>query len=195
MKLSDIKEMAYRGGNLTAQADRFYSSAEQHLRSGIHVGDIDDYQVKKKDLYYSLWTDEEMIAALKLDVIPNTYAVVDDLWVKENFRGKKILSKLLWFLKSRENHRKILLAKVHSDDTYNLLKSGGLSKFNRYWYDPMTGATEVFEPSTVDDFYKSAKKKWSLMLEHDGDDDFINMPRFNSIESGFVSQSYDWQIE
>lgn len=193
MELHKLAEMAYRGGNLTKIADEYAKKQEINQKDAKHIGDIDSFLVKKKGLIYSVWKDEELIALASLDSIPNSYAIVDDLWVKEEFRGQKILAKLLWFFKSRENHKKILLGKLHSDDTVDLLKANGLSLFKRYWYNTLTGDTEEFNKLTVDDFYKSDKKSWSLMLEHNGDD-FLNMPHFNTLEAGYISQAYDWQI-
>lgn len=193
MKLSELKEMAYRVGNLSSDADKFALKSEFLLKDSKYVGDIDSFKVKSDGRFFSMWNEDEMVALLKIDIIPNNYVVVDDLWVKESFRGKKLLAKLLWFLKSRENHPKILLGRCHSDDTYSLLKAGGLSKFKRYWFDPISGSTEEFNTDTVDSFYSNSKKKWSLMLEHQ-DDVFIDMPRFNTLDAGYISQSYDWQI-
>lgn len=195
MKLSEIKnvnEMAIRGGDMRTVADKFAARNEPLLKNSKHVGDIDSFNVKSDGKFFSLWSDDEMIALLKLDVIPNAHVIVDDLWVKDSFRGKKILSKLLWFLKSRENHPKILLGKVHTDDTQELLRAGGLSRFKRSWFNNTTGKVVDFDPKNIDKFYGDGQ--WSVMLEQ-VDCEFTQMSRFNTLEAGFVSQAYDWQIE
>ena len=73
-------------------ADKFAARNEPLLKNSKHVGDIDSFNVKSDGKFFSLWNDDEMIALLKLDVIPNAHVIVDDLWVKDSFRGKKILS-------------------------------------------------------------------------------------------------------
>lgn len=87
----------------------------------------------------------------------------------------------------------MLLGFIHSDTTYAIIKAGGLSKFNRYWYDPMTGNTAEYSPDTVDDFYQLGKQKWSLMLEN-LDEDCSNMPKFATEDTGYIIHAYDWQI-
>jgi hypothetical protein len=194
MKLHELKEMAIRGGNLTSQAEEHAKRMEVYLKDAKHIGDIDSFQVKQKGKEYGVYKGDELVAIANLDPIPNAYSIIDNLWVKESFRGKKILAKLLWFFKSRENHNKILFGKGHTDDTVDLLKANGLSLFKKYWFDPITGKEEKFDPNTVDDYYGSGKSRWSLMLEHNGDDSFLNMPKFNTLEAGYISQAYDWQI-
>jgi hypothetical protein len=197
MKLAELKEMAIRSGDLTAQADAFAAELETHLKThpknAKHVGDIDSFKVRRYGNFFSVWDGDQLVAALKIDPIPGAHTVVDDLWTKASYRGKKILSKLLWFLKSRENHKQLLLGKVHTPTTQEIISSGGFSQFKRYWFDPITGDTEEFEPATVDKFYSMGKQKWSLMLE--SRDDFFDMPRFNTLDAGYISQAYDWQIE
>jgi hypothetical protein len=194
-EICNVNEMAYKGGDLRSQADEYAKKQEVNLKDAKHVGDIEEFQVKKKGLIFSLWKDDELVALASLDPIPNAYAVVDDLWVKDTFRNQKLLSKLLWFFKSRENHPKLLLGKLHSDDTYNVLKAGGLSKFKRYWFDPISSDTAEFDRDTIDEFYKGRKSSWTLMLEQTDDQYLKNMPRFNNLESGFVKMCYNWQIE
>lgn len=188
-----LKEMAIKGGDLSSQAENFADRFAIYLQDAVHVGDIDGLSVKAKGNYFSLWDGSTMVACIRIDPVPNVYTIVDDAWVKKEYRSQHLFAKLLWFLKSRENHKKILLGKVHSDDTIKLLKAGGLSRFKKKWYDPFSGKEEVFDVETIDDFYRADKVKWSLMLE-EMDDGLMNMPRFNDIEAGFVSQSYDWQI-
>ena len=212
MKLSELKEMAHRSGDLKSTADAFAAKSEPLLKDSKHVGDIEEYVVRSDGEFYSVWTSsipkstftepgesldnyDEMVAMVKVVKTTHDYVIVDALWTKREFRGKKIMAKLLWFLKSRENYSKMLIGIHHSDDTYNILKSGGLSKFkHRYWFDPKSGSTEEFDPSTIDNFYSSEKSKWSLMLE-ERDDGLTSMPHFNTMEAGFSTQAYEWQIE
>jgi hypothetical protein len=194
MKLCELKEMAYRGGNLTSQADKFAARNEPILKNSEYIGDIDDFKVKFDGRFYSIWNKEEMTALIRTEKTDD-YVKVDDLWVKNSFRGQKILAKLFWFLKSREKYGKLLIGNLHSDDTYEIIKSGGLSKFKRSWYDAKTKNKIDFDIKTVDDFYKVEKKSWSLMLESELDCEFLNMPKFNTVEAGYISQAYDWQIE
>lgn len=188
-----LAELAIKVGDLRKQADEWATNQEEHLKDSKHIGDIDSFELKQKNSIISAWDGGKLIAIVRIDNIPNVYTVVDDLWVREDYVGKKIISKMLWFLKSRLGYKKLLLGKIHSTDTYSLLKANGLSKFKKYWFDIMTWNTEPFDPSTMDDFYSADKSKWSLMLESQNDG-LDNLPLFNE-DAGFVTQSYDWQIE
>lgn len=186
-------ELAMKAGNLKPQADAWAENLKTHLSNAKKIGDIEKFEVRQKEHLISAWDDDRLIAVLRTDVIPNAYTVVDDLWVDQDYRGQKVMSKLLWFLKSRLGYKKLLLGKFHSTDTFELLKNDGFSKFKKSWFDPMTWQMEPFDSKTIDDYYTLEKSKWSLMLEAPNDA-LENLPRFNE-GAGFIAQSYDWQIE
>lgn len=191
-----LDEMALPVGDMSANADAYASAWEPHLKDSPHVGDIDivdGLTVRNDGLHFSLWKGDEMVCLLKVEK-KDDYVKVDSAWTKASYRGKGVLSKLLWFLKSRENYTKILLSAVHSADTQQIINGGGYSRFvNKYWFNPETGEREDFDPSNVKKFYDASP--WSLMLEHNGNSLLKNLPRFNTLEAGFITQCYDWQIE
>lgn len=192
MKVNDIvTEMTMRAGNLDKRATDFADTNAQRWYQGKHVGDIDSFVVKKDGIYFSVWDGDTLIAFSSVST--QNPVVVDDVWVNGEYRGQKILSKLLWFYKSRLGHDKLILGDVHSKDTTDIIIGGGLSRFTKLWINIRTNQTEPYDPATVDSFYSwVGPTPWRLMLENDGD--FTDWPVFNT-GPGYIKQSYDWQIE
>ncbi len=188
-----INEMSMKGGDFSAPAERFARHHETQWADGKHVGDIDEFSVNQDGIYYSVWDGEELIACASADTLPTSYTIVDHLWVETSYRGQNIISKLLWFLKTREGYDKLMFGKVHSSDTYNFLKQGGLSKFKKTWH--RGEEIEPFSPETIDDFYGiDDKKDWQLVLEGDLSA-FSDFPRFRGDADYWATECYDWQIE
>ena len=181
-----------RAGNFDKKATEFGAANANRWGRGEHVGDIDSFTIKKDGIYFSVWDNEILIAYSSLST--QKPAVVDDVWVSGEYRGQKLFSKLLWFYKSRMGQNKLVLGDVHSKDTQDIVTSGGLSRFTKSWVNIRTNQTEPFDPATVDNFYSwMGPTPWRLMLENDGD--FTSWPAFNSESTGYIKQSYDWQIE
>ena len=204
MKLNQIMEMPIQGGQLRSQADSFASMIEPKFTEVEPIADIDNMSVKKiaagNGFHYALFSGSEMVlVAFVKPTDKNMYPVlkssaqkmaeVDDVWVKKEFEGKKLYSKFLWFLKSREGYHRLMLGKVQSDDTINFLKAGGLSKFDKTWQNTATGGVEKFDSSEMDKFYKT--QNWRLVLESDSTE-FDDYNRFNT--GRWIQESYDWQI-
>jgi len=188
MKLSDLYEMPLRAGNLEKSAQDFADKNREQWLKAEHVGDIGQLIVRKDKLVYSVWDGDKLVACASLE--DGKYgSIVDNVWVNKDYRRQKIFSKLLWFFKSREGRDKLLLGKVHSDDTYQLINGVGLSRFQKYWIKD--GKTEPFSPATVDKFYGS-EYGWQLVLEN-GDDFFNDFPRFSGCHN-WIQEDYEWQI-
>jgi hypothetical protein len=169
MKLKELTEMSIRGGNLTAQSDVWAAKRESELLSNANneqIGKIDSFVVKQHLFTVSVWDGNQMIGIATIDNIPNQYCLIDNLWVISSLRGKKLLSKLLLFLKIDRGYNKLALADVHSDDTYDLLKAGGLKSFKKHW-ENRQGKIEEFSVDTIDDFYGAGW--WKLVLENTED--------------------------
>ncbi len=185
MKLTDIHEMATRGGDLTATADTWASKMEFRISSATDktkLGNIDDLEVFKWGMYVSVWDDSSMIAIARVEDMAGEYCVIDNVWVSSSYRGKKIFVKLLAFIKNEMKFPRIMLGKIHSDDTYNILKNGGLSAFKKTWVHIVTDKNAPFSLDALNDFYGDSK--WSLFLENYEDwSIFIN-------ENGFT-HSYE----
>jgi hypothetical protein len=88
--------------------------------------------------------------------------VVDDVWVEESWRLKKLFSKFLLFLKTKLNQSRIVFGDVHSDETYQALRSGGFRAFKKHW-ENSAGETAEFSKDTVAQFYGAGG--WKLVLE------------------------------
>ena len=167
-----------------------HECAQVWKSEGGHIGDIDDFKVLKYYTMYSVWDDGKLIACTSLseDEIP----VVDTVWVDKNRRGEKLLSKLLWFYKSRLGHSKLLLGDTHSMNMQEIVH-GGLRRFAKSWYNIDTGEKIKLDPSDLDKYYdEHFPTKWRVMLENSGD--FSAWPKFNT-GTDFIRENYDWQIE
>lgn len=190
MKLHQLKETPLDGeSDFRALAD---SSAEKNndFFSKLPItAEIDDYILRSNNSYLSLWANNELIASLKMVKLTDKSVEVDDLWVKKEYEGKKLINKLLWYLKSRENFHQIYLGNVHSKSTKSMITTG-LHAFDKFWINHMTGEKIPLNPADVDKYYPNVR--WKLMLENDiAEHD--NMPRFyveGNPNGGFMRMSY-----
>jgi hypothetical protein len=204
MKLQDLLEMPISGGDLRQSADKFAANMIHKFQDVKPIADIEEFTVKQlqagNGFHYALFSGDEMVLLafvkpldkMMYPVLKMTgeAAEVDDVWVAKHFEGKRLYSKFLWFLKSREGYHNLIMGKVQSDDTIKFLKAGGLSKFNKTWQNTATGSVKVFDTAKMDDYYKT--QNWRLVLENDSTE-FDDYNRFN--EGRWIQESYDWQIE
>ena len=180
MKITEIIE-TMRGVSYNNIAQYYVNTNAQTWFQSAHIGDIENYQVKKHDNQYSIWDTNTLIATTTL-----TNNVVDKVWVNPEYRGQKIFSKLLWFYKTRENISPLILGPIHSPEMQEVVK--GLSRFKKYWSNGHE--TRPFSIDTLDNFYSyEAPTEWSLYLENSGN--FSDWPRFTT-NSDFIRESYDY---
>ncbi len=181
-----ILEMAVRAGSFEKEAAEFGEMNKSKWFKSDPIADIDNFQVRKAGVHYSVWHDEVLIAFASLS--KQDIPIVDDVWVNPDYRGKGVFAKLLWFFKSREGHPKLLIGGVHSEMMQDVIKR--LSKFQKSWYKQ--GEVKPFSIDTLDQFYKGfGSSHWQLMLENE-DTFFDGWPHFNG--GGYIKESYDWQI-
>lgn len=198
--------MPLKGGDFRPLADAFAISYKEYFtknkKNFKHIGDVEIYQCFQHGLMYFLLDRGEIIFVCKLEKfygLPEAM-MLDSVWLDKAYEGKKIFSKMLWFLRSREGFKQLVLGDNHSKDTFNLLKGGGLSNFNKEWFNSKTKETDKFDLHTMDHFYKT--KDWKLILtsNKDGDDltEEVKNDRFSfttDLKYGFTKSSYDWQIQ
>ena len=181
-----------RGGNFSSIAERYGKEHQASWKTeGKHIGDIDNYQVKQYEHFYSLWDKDLLIGfnSLTKDKA-DAPIVVDIVWINPDYQGKKLFSKMLWFYKTRLGHSKLMLGDIHSLAMQEVVKSG-LSRFKKSWLKNET--SEPFDIKTLDKYYDHSKSTgWQLVLENDGD--FSNWPKFTDGKD-YIKESYDWQIE
>ena len=172
--------MTWRGPDYSSLANNFGKDHEQTwLTQGKYIADIEQYQVRHLDNYYSVWDNDQLTAFTSLN--ENT---VNDVWINEAYRGQKIFSKLLWFYKSRLNISPLILGAIHSPAMQEVVK--GLSRFNKKWYNEKTQAVEPFDMATLDQYYSnSGATPWRLMIESTGID---NWPMFKG--SSYIKDDY-----
>ena len=199
MKLADLKEMAVRGGDLRNVADVFakqfhidYPKIKHNFK---HIGDIDNLAVYSNSSYYLLLEDEKIVLICKTENIQNYGTMIDDVWVDSTLSGKGLFSKILWFLYSRQNLHPLYFGAVHSDETYELLKRGGFSKFKKTWVNDYLNAEEPFDKDNLDKYYTSSK--WKLKLEATDELKELKeeVSQFRFLIDGYTKCAYDWQIE
>jgi hypothetical protein len=159
------------------------NSYGQSWKTGEYVGDIDSFKVIKKDHIYSLWDNDVMVSFVSTSSEMSDTVTVD-YWVDKKYRGQKIISKFLWFLKTREGMSKIIIGKQHSGDTVQMLRSGGLSHFKKSWVNIKSGERVPYDKEkdngpggTYEPYRSMAPTDWRIILENSGD--FSDYPRFN----------------
>jgi hypothetical protein len=188
MKISEItNEMTMRGPNLDKYASNFVQSNKATwINQGQHIADIEDYRVLKYKNYYSLWDNDEFVSVCSLSDSDN---VVDDVFISPQYRGRKILSMMLWFFKTRLNKSPLLIGKVHSKDMQEVVN--GLSRFNKLWFNVNTHERKPFSTETTDQFYSYLQPTdWRLMLENSGN---FGWSLFK--DGHFVTEAYEPYVE
>ena len=181
-----------RGGNFSSIAERYGKEHQASWKTeGKHIGDIDNYQVKQYEHFYSLWDKDLLIGFNSLTKDKSDAPIVVDIvLINPDYKGKKLFSKMLWFYKTRLGHSKLMLGDIHSLAMQEVVKSG-LSRFKKSWLKNET--SEPFDIKTLDKYYDHSKSTgWQLVLENDGD--FSNWPKFTDGKD-YIKESYDWQIE
>ena len=179
MKINELTEMTMRGSDYNNLANKLAKDNESNWKTGKHIADIEQFKVRVSDseqlpgaLLYTLW-DQDTIVAFAALVGDNE---VDGVWVNPEYRGQRILSKLLWFFKTRLNKNPLILGDIHSKDMQEVVK--GLSRFEKKWYNIRTKEVEPFDLATLDKYYSSVRPThWRLMLENDGE---FNWPMFRT---------------
>lgn len=184
MKVKELFEMAIRGGNLNSNAISYVKKHQSTWQTAPITANLDDFDIRKCEDVYSLWEKDKFVATASLKMVQDV-GLIDNVWVDPEYQGKKIFTKLLLFFRTREGVTKLQFSTVHSDDTYNLLKLGGLTLFKKSWIGK-NGEKAPFSVDTIDKFYGAGH--WKLMLENNSD--FSDFPRF---VEGFT-QSYDAMI-
>jgi len=191
MRIKDleINEMTMRFSNMDKIATKYVNqNKETWWDDGVHIGDIEDYNLRKYDMIYSLWDKDVLVASTSLDT-NKTIPEVDKVWVNPDYRGQKIFSKMLWFYKTRLHHSQLLLGEIHSSDMQEVIK--GLSRFTKSWYKD--GVVEPFDLNTVDNYYSWAESTgWQIILENNGK--FVGWPKFAGGDD-WIKQSYEGFVD
>jgi hypothetical protein len=208
MKLRELKEMAIKGGNFRPLANDFADSYKkfykEHKHEFKHIGDVEIYQCFQYQSVIFLFDSNEIIFICSIEDsnIEKGAKKIDSVWLDYAYEGKKIYSKVLWFLRSREGIKKLIFGDHHSEDTYKILAKGGLSGFDKTWVNSETGEREKFSTETIDKYYNDASGTWKLMLESNKKGNKIaeQVKEFRysyvtDLSLGYVTAVYDWQIE
>lgn len=189
MKLKDLYEMPIAYGNMRDVADLYAEKIKGSLSKAPHVGDLEDFQVRFLAPYWALFSKDVFVAMMKVKDHGPSSIEIDDVWVNKDFAGKRIFSKFLWYLHSRENKTRIFLADLHAQDTRDLLRAGGFRFFSKTWINSLTGDKHVFDPENMDKYYESSN--WVLMLES-AETMFLGLSRFFNLNEGFMRTGFDF---
>lgn len=182
-----------RGLNYNDLANKLATEYAPKWKNGKHIADIEQFKVLVNDSehipgasVYTLWHNDTLVSFASLVGDRE----VDGVWVHPEYRGQRILSKLLWFFKTRLNKSPLILGDIHSTDMQEVVK--GLSRFEKKWYNVKTNEVEPFRLETLDNYYSSLKPTpWRLMLENDGE---FNWPMFNTGVM-FMKEAYEPYID
>jgi hypothetical protein len=171
MLIHELTEMAYRGGDVRQLADKWALKLEAAIKKSgklpKKVGTIDQLVVRQDVMTYTVWDGDELVLAVKVEHLLKDLCTIDSLWVRESRRGQRLFTMFLLFLKNDVGCTKMILGDVHSDDTYALLKAGGLKLFKKSWTSLAQDKVEPFSTETIDQFYGAGK--WKLVLENTDD--------------------------
>lgn len=186
-----------RVGNLANLADQDAARHQATWRRHDHVGDMEDLTVRCSNEQYSVWDEETLIAAARLT--KGDPALVRNIWVSSAYRNQRILSKLLWYFKTRELQHRMILGPLHSRDT-QLVVSKGLKSFTKSWFNLKTGEVVPLTPDTIDikntKFYShSGETEWRVLLEMPCTELFmVAWPKFREHQD-FMLEAYSAYIE
>ena len=178
-----IVEMPIKAGNFDEAASRFGNMKKDDWFKTVVTAKLDDFDIRLTDGFYSVWDRDVLVFFMKIKPFKDGLEV-DDVWTSASYRGKRIFSKMLAFLKTRERTNVIYLGNVHSVDTYNLIKAGAFTSFKKHWLNKF-GERAEFNPADVDEYYGSGN--WILVLENFNE--YGSFPRFN--DDGYIRESYD----
>ncbi len=178
-----IIEMPIKAGNFDEAASRFGNMKKDDWFKTVVTAKLDGFDIRLTNGFYSVWDHNALIFFMKVKPFKDGLEV-DDVWTSVSYRGKRIFSKMLAFLKTRERTNVIYLGNVHSVDTYNLIASGAFTSFKKYWLNKF-GERAEFNPADVDTYYGSGN--WTLVLENFNE--YGSFPRFN--DDGYIRESYD----
>ena len=163
-----------------------------------HIGDIEQFQVLKKNDIYLLMSKDVGVAFFEVQKCDASEAepysnstLINVTYIDDVFRGKDLLEKFIWFLKRHEGGSKILLGDIHSAMMVNAVKK--LSKrFETSWVKK--DEKVKYDPTNVDDFYGAGHTTgWQIMFENQGN--FESWPRFFNEDSPDIKQYYYWLLE
>ena len=188
MKLSDLYEMPIKTTDERDRSDRYINRWKDALVKAPPIGEIEDeFQLRRHDNVWGIFDSDELVASVTVTNVSDHEVKVDNLWVKKEREGQKILSKFLWYLHSRENKSKIVLGNTHSTDTIRLLAAGGFRHFKKSWVNNITGKSVKFDPTTMAKYYTG--QEWQLIFEN-YDDTFTGCSRFSNMSEGFMKPSF-----
>ena len=186
--------MTMRTGKLNGRTLQQF--VDTHLKEWYNskiIGQIEQYDLRKSDTFYSLWDKDSYVASAKLE-LPDSKGISETglFHVAQAYRGQKILSKLLWNFKTRQGHSILKIDPYHSDDVYDIVNGSGLSRFKKYWMNS-EGIVEPYDPKTVDKYYSyGGPTGWQLILENNHN--FSSMPHYTTGKN-WITEDYTWQIE
>ena len=171
---------AMHGGNMSTKADQYASHNMQSWKdNGTNIADMDNYSVIHYNGTYSIWDKDVVIACATIDS-----DTVENVWVKEDYRGQKLFSKLLWFFFTRLNYDKLFIGNtIHSTAMQEVLSTIRMPKF---WVNTVTSEVDKYDPTYTEKYYQFPWTDWKLLI--DNTQGFKDWPMRNG--NGFVTEGY-----
>lgn len=157
-----LSEMAFRAGNLDSEAGKHAKNNVEDWKKSPVIAKVGSLEIKKLSQYYSLWDDGKFVLNVRTKELDDGIFEIDDVYSDSSVRSKGYASKFLDLLFSELGAKAVLLGNKHSDDTYNLLKIGGFSKYKKKWHNVRTGQDVEFDKDDMDKYYGTPV--WLLYL-------------------------------
>lgn len=180
------------GPSLSFHIDTWAKNNMHLLNTAKPMGQIENFTVRTVNGMYGLFDDKTCIALLNTKKY-DSFTMLDPVWVDSQYRKQRVLSKLIWFLHSRENIGPMGLGQVHSTDTMDVLRVGGFKQFqNKRWFNMSSQETAAFDPSQIDKYYRGhGADKWIVILEGWSVGPWPKFPT----ENNWIIENYDWPLE
>lgn len=174
MKIKDIIETGLVG-DVSKRGAEYAQQEYPKWRKQRIIGQInglhnDIFDIRRYHDYYSLWDGDVLVGCLKCEFINSEQIedypdyLIEDVWVHPDYRGQKLLSNVLWFLKSRLGHSSFMIGDFHSPDMQDVTK--GLSRFDKRWYNLETGETIPYGKTDANSrYYSTSPTDWRFVIE------------------------------
>lgn len=162
-----LTELTMRVGDLSASADERSTLDKETWRLHPKIADMEEFIIRNEGQQYTVWLKDELVGAASMK--RGDPAEVTKIWVSSQFRGKRVLSKLLWFFKTREMQSKLILGPMHSKDTFEVV-SKGLKSFTKNWFNIKTKEVieltlDTLDPKNKTHYSFAGPTDWRIMLE------------------------------
>jgi len=155
-----------------------------------HIGDTENHKVLYYEYggtnVYGITVDDKPVGYLQTiskDILGKPYEKINQVYVEPQFRGRHLMLKLLFFVKSQIK-KSFIAGEVQSPDGRAFIKSLGLTKrFPMFWFNIKTGEKYSYDPTadhtTLQPYRNVAEATaWRVLIEGLSKESNFPIPRF-----------------